>query len=134
MRMCKHNHDIEHRDPSYGDSICSTHPSMDTTSIGFSCQVLIMGEISHSHVIFWKEKCFVLGLLNQVLSIDHLTNDTFMLGLQMAHLDLNNWSMTLLSNLVWLVCSLFKKICTTGVEIGMPCFSVLTMAGGIMRV
>ncbi len=63
-----------------------------------------------------------------------LTNDTFMLGLQTAHLDLNNWSMTLLSNLVWLVCSLFKKICTTGVEIGMPCFSVLTMAGGIMRV
>ncbi len=47
-----------------------------------------------------------------------LTNDTFMSGLPMAHLDLNNWSTTLLPTLVWLVRRPFKRICTIGMGIG----------------
>jgi hypothetical protein len=47
-----------------------------------------------------------------------LTNDTFMSGQPMGLPDLNSWSMTLLPILAWSVRSLFKKICTTGTEIG----------------
>jgi hypothetical protein len=41
-----------------------------------------------------------------------------MSGQPMARPDLNNWSMRLLPILAWSVRILFKKICTTGMEIG----------------
>lgn len=55
--------------------------------------------------------------LGAIISLP-LTNDTFMSGQPMARPDLNNWLITLLPILAWSVRSLYKKICTTGMEIG----------------
>jgi hypothetical protein len=73
---------------------------------------------SHSRFIWWGT-VFGAGFaeLGAIISLP-LTNDTFISGQPMGRPDLNNWLMTLLPILAWSARGLYKKICTTGMEIG----------------